>query len=111
MLIDFAPFQAGVSVADPTLQVFNGQEVELWPRIAWSPKWALTFSDVRKKVGGDCSVSQRSTLAIKGTKVYIEGLSLDGALVVNSVDEAEVRLFIERNLSNIHKNLVEVRNL
>lgn len=84
--------KAGVKIEDPVRQVFNEQEVEVWPRIAWKPKWALTFADVKKKVSGNCSISQRSTLAIKGRNVVIEDLSLDGALIVEAVDEAELKI-------------------
>lgn len=72
------------------MHVFNGQEVEVWPRIVWKPKWALTFSDVKRKIGGNCSVSQKSTMVLKGRNILVEGLSLDGALVVDSIDNAEV---------------------
>ncbi|KAK9748891.1 hypothetical protein RND81_02G088400 [Saponaria officinalis] len=84
--------KAGVQIADPITQVFNGQEVEVWPRIVWKPKWALTYSDVKRKIGGTCSVSQKSTLVVKGRNVYIDGLTLDGALIVDSIDEAEVKV-------------------
>ncbi|KAF2291319.1 hypothetical protein GH714_022844 [Hevea brasiliensis] len=79
-------------VDDPVQQVFNGQEVEVWPCITWNPKWGLTFSEVKSKVSGSCSISQRSVMAIKGVNVFLEDLSLDGALVIKSVDEAEVRI-------------------
>lgn len=82
--------QAGVKVDDPVLQVFNGQEVEVWPRVTWKPKWALTFADVTSKVSGSCSISQKSTLVINGSNIFLEDLSLDGALVINSVIDAEV---------------------
>jgi len=72
------------------MQVFNGQEVEVWPRIVWKPKWALIFSDVKRKLEGSCSVTQRSSMVIKGCNIFIDGLSLDGALVVDAIDEAEV---------------------
>ncbi|XP_058753226.1 UDP-sugar pyrophospharylase-like [Vicia villosa] len=84
--------KAGFQVADPVLQVINGQEVEVWPRITWKPKWGLTFSSVKSKVSGKCSISQRSTLAIKGRKIFIENLSVDGALIVEAVDDAEVNV-------------------
>lgn len=84
--------KAGVQIPNPEVQVFNGQEVEVWPRITWKPKWALTFSDVKKKVSSGCSISQRSTMVIKGRNVLLENLSLDGALVINAVDEAEVKI-------------------
>ncbi|KAK1555712.1 hypothetical protein Q3G72_030346 [Acer saccharum] len=82
--------KAGVQVDDPVQQVFNGQEVEVWPRIAWTPKWGLTFSEIKKKVGGSCSISQKSTMVIKGCNVLLQDLSLDGTLIVDSVDGAEV---------------------
>jgi len=72
------------------LQVFNGQEVEVWPRITWKPKWGLTFSRIKSKVSGNNSISQRSTLAIKGKNIFIQNLSLDGALIIDAVDDAEV---------------------
>ncbi|KAK9061568.1 hypothetical protein SSX86_018750 [Deinandra increscens subsp. villosa] len=84
--------KAGVEVDDPVTQVFNGQEVEVWSRIVWKPKWAVTFSDVKSKVTGNNSVSQKSTLVIKGRDIFIEDLSLDGALIVDSVDDAEVKV-------------------
>ncbi|KAJ0657276.1 putative nucleotidyltransferase [Helianthus annuus] len=84
--------EAGVKVDDPVTQVFNGQEVEVWSRIVWKPKWAVTFNDVKSKVSGNNSVSQKSTLVIKGRDIYIEDLELDGALIVDSVDDAEVKV-------------------
>ena len=83
-------FQAGICVGDPTIESFNGQDVELWPRVVWRPKWAPTFSEVMRKVRGKCSISQKSTLVINGRDIYLEDLSLDGSLVVNAVDRAEV---------------------
>ncbi|PSS00115.1 UDP-sugar pyrophosphorylase [Actinidia chinensis var. chinensis] len=84
--------KAGFKVDDPVLQVYNGQEVEVWPRVTWNPKWALTFADVRSKVGGSCSISQKSTLVINGRNIFVENLSLDGALVIHSVEDAEVKV-------------------
>ncbi|GJU45735.1 UDP-sugar pyrophosphorylase [Tanacetum coccineum] len=84
--------KAGVSVDNPVTEVFNGQEVELWARIVWKPKWAVTFADVKSKVSGNNSVSKKSTLVIKGRDIFIEDLSLDGALIVDSVDGAKVKV-------------------
>lgn len=86
----FVLLQVGVKVDDPIHQVFNGQEVEVWPRVVWKPKWALTFSDVKSKVSGNNSISQRSTMALKGRNTMLEDLSLDGALVIDAVDNAKV---------------------
>lgn len=84
--------KAGVKVADPATAVFNGQEVEIWPRITWKPTWALTFSDVQKKVKGVCSFSERSTMVLNGPNIYLQGLSLDGTLIIHAVNEAEVQV-------------------
>ncbi|XP_016553012.2 UDP-sugar pyrophosphorylase isoform X2 [Capsicum annuum] len=84
--------KAGVKVDDPFIQVFNGQEVEVWSRVVWKPKWALTFSEVKRKVSGNCSISQKSMMAIKGSNIALEDLSLDGALVIEAVDGAEVKV-------------------
>ncbi|KAJ6427716.1 hypothetical protein OIU84_023170 [Salix udensis] len=81
--------KAGVQVDNPVNEVFNGQEVEVWPRIVWKPTWGLTFADIRSKVSGNCSITQRSTLAIKGQNIFVKDLFLDGALVIDSIDEAE----------------------
>nr|GMD85205.1 UDP-sugar pyrophosphorylase [Ipomoea batatas] len=83
--------KVGVKVDDPIHQVFNGQQVEVWPRVVWKPKWALTFSDVKSKVSGSNSISQRSTMVIKGRNIILEDLSLDGALVIDAVDNAKVK--------------------
>ncbi|XWS23671.1 hypothetical protein CRYUN_Cryun28dG0035100 [Craigia yunnanensis] len=84
--------KAGVQVDDPVQQVFNGQEVEVWPRVTWKPKWGLTFAEIKTKVSGSCSISQRSTMVLKGRDICLEDLSLDGALIINSVDAAEVKV-------------------
>lgn len=83
-------WQAGVNVDDPIQSVFNGQEVDVWPRIVWKPKWGLTFSDIRSKVGKSCSITGKSTLVLKGQSLDLEDLALDGALVIDAVDGAEV---------------------
>ncbi|KAG0515988.1 hypothetical protein BDA96_10G324800 [Sorghum bicolor] len=84
--------KAGAQIADPVVDTFNGQEVEVWPRITWSPRWGLNFKSVKEKVHDNSSVSQRSALVINGQNVFLEGLSLDGTLIVNAIDEAEVKL-------------------
>lgn len=83
--------QAGAQIEDPKQEVFNGQTVEVWPRVIWSPKWALTFADVCKKLTGPLQISQRSTLVLDGAHISLENVSLDGALVLRAIPEAEVR--------------------
>ncbi|KAI3679478.1 hypothetical protein L2E82_51390 [Cichorium intybus] len=82
----------GVKTDDPVSEVFNGQEVEVWSHVVWNTKWAVTFSDVKKKVDANNNfVSQKSTLVIKGRDIFIDDLLLDGILVIGSVDDAEVK--------------------
>ncbi|XP_047342023.1 UDP-sugar pyrophosphorylase [Impatiens glandulifera] len=84
--------KAGVKIDDPITEVFNGQEVEVWPRITWKPKWGVSFTDITSKIKGNNSISQKSTLVINGSKVVLEDLSLNGTLVINSNDVAEVKV-------------------
>lgn len=78
-------------MADPVVDVFNGQEVEVWPRMTWKPKWALTYGDVKKKVHEGGYISQRSTMILNGQNIFLDDLSLDGTLVINATNGAEVR--------------------
>lgn len=98
--------KAGVQIADPVMHAYNGQEVEVWPRIVWKPKWALTFSDVKRKIGGNCSVSLKSTMVLKGQNIFIEGLSLNGTLIVDAIDDAEVK--VEGSVQNVGWTLENV---
>ncbi|KAK3009035.1 hypothetical protein RJ639_014619 [Escallonia herrerae] len=84
--------KAGIQVADPAERVFNGQEVEVWPRITWKPKWGTTFAEIKSKVNGSCSISQKSTMVLKGRNTFLEDLFLDGALIIEAIDDAEVKV-------------------
>ena len=39
----------GASVEGPEQREFNGLSVELWPRVSWSPLFALTFADLEAR--------------------------------------------------------------
>ena len=42
----------GAEVEGPTTAEFNGiRGLEMWPRVAWSPLWALTLDDLETKLG------------------------------------------------------------
>uniref|UniRef100_A0A7N0V1U0 UTP-monosaccharide-1-phosphate uridylyltransferase n=1 Tax=Kalanchoe fedtschenkoi TaxID=63787 RepID=A0A7N0V1U0_KALFE len=84
--------KAGVQIDDPIKDVFNGQEVEVWPRVTWHPKWGLSFTEVKKKVSANCSISQPSTLVLNGRNIHLNSLSLNGALIISSVEGAEVKI-------------------
>lgn len=72
--------------------MFNGHEVEVWSRIVRKPKWGLSFSDVKSKVHGNCSVTQRSAMVINAPNCHIVDLSLDGALIIDAADGTGVSL-------------------
>lgn len=63
----------------------GGEEVELWP-YDLEPKM-----DVNQKVHGNSAIFERSVFVISGQNIFMDSHSLDGALIVSSVDEAEVR--------------------
>ncbi|EFJ15447.1 hypothetical protein SELMODRAFT_118485, partial [Selaginella moellendorffii] len=84
--------KAGVKIGSPTIETFNGQEVEVWPRVVWSPSWGLTSSDVKRKISGSCEITQRSTLVIRGVNVSFKDLYLDGALVIDASKHSEVEI-------------------
>jgi len=85
----------GAQVDDPLKTSFNGIDVELPPRIVWSPSFACTLEELTQKVDFEKSavrVSQRSTLVLQGSGIAIQGLDLDGALVVCACEGAKVTL-------------------
>jgi hypothetical protein len=41
--------QLGANVAGPTPREFNGLQIDLWPRVSWSPLFALTWDDVEAR--------------------------------------------------------------
>ena len=36
----------GAQIGGPQQREFNGLQVEMWPRVSWSPSFALTFADL-----------------------------------------------------------------
>lgn len=86
----FFVYQAGAQIEDPVLRTYNGQDVEVWSRVIWSPGWAPTFSDIKRKMTGRWKISQPSTLVLDGEDIEIHDLSLDGALIIHAVQGAKV---------------------
>ena len=37
----------GATIDGPIRQEFNELSVDVWPRVSWSPSFALTFSDLK----------------------------------------------------------------
>ena len=51
----------GADIMGPEQVEFNGLHVELWPRISWSPRWALTFADIQVPAAGVQSIAEHCT--------------------------------------------------
>ncbi len=77
-------------ISEPKHEVYNGQTVEVWPRIVWSPSWAITFTEVCEKLSRPMCISQRSTLVLNGKHITLEDISLDGTILVHSIPNAQV---------------------
>ena len=67
--------------------------MDLEARVVWSPQWANSFVGVRARLapGGRVRISQRSSLVLDGD-VVLEGLELDGALVIRASPGCRVRV-------------------
>lgn len=37
----------GADIAEPEQRSFNGLDMQLWPRVTWSPLFVLTFADLK----------------------------------------------------------------
>ncbi|BDA43416.1 UDP-sugar pyrophosphorylase [Coccomyxa sp. Obi] len=82
---------AGASIEGPEQREFNGLTVDLWPRVSWSPFFALTFADLEAKVdAGKVRLSKDAALVINGADVHIKSLDLDGALVIDTAPGASL---------------------
>ncbi|CAL5221642.1 g3868 [Coccomyxa viridis] len=81
----------GAQIDGPEQREFNGLQVDLWPRISWTPFFAVSFADLEAKVNGpNIHISKDSTLVIEEGDVEIKSLDLDGALVVPKTGGAKV---------------------
>lgn len=86
--------QAGVEIEEGFNEIFNDQILEVWPHVLWIPRWAITFSDVQKKVGSaykSSFISKKSTLLLHGEDIEIDNIHLEGTLVIHAIHGALVR--------------------
>ena len=82
---------------------FNKQVVEVYPRVVWTPFWAVTFADVKAKVG-KLKVSQKSTLLLEGADIELKDVRVDGALVVKPAAGAKVGMGMEMGIGDLECN-------
>lgn len=77
-------------LAAPYPAAFNGLDVEVHPRVVWSPSFALTVSQLAGRVRGPLRLTSKATMVLEGD-ITLEGpLSLDGALRVRALDGSRV---------------------
>lgn len=85
-------WQAGAEIEAPSApSEIAGQPVEVWPRVVWAPNWASTFAELKSRIQGQCNISLRSTLVVEAPAALVDGLDLDGALVVEKDSKTKVR--------------------
>ncbi|CAG9329160.1 unnamed protein product [Blepharisma stoltei] len=73
----------GASIDDATTDTFfAGIRYRLPAKIIIQPSFACSFVELRQKVKGSWSISNRSVLVLEGKETLIEDLKLDGSLVV-----------------------------
>ncbi len=81
---------AGAEVAEGEPQTFAGIELDLFPVVSLSPRTTTPRAEVEERLRG-ITISDRSCLVIRGDgEVVIDGLDLDGALVIDTVAGATV---------------------
>jgi UDP-sugar pyrophosphorylase len=83
----------GASVGAPIERSFRGVKVAAGPSVVLAPSFAPCFTLLAEKVHGKgVSISARSSLVVRGEKVRIERLELDGALVIDVADGGSLTL-------------------
>lgn len=84
----------GAQIEEPTEELeFNGiKGLKLWPRITWSPLFALTFDDLASKVNGPgLRIGGDTTMVIQAPDLYIKRMDLNrGSLVIKGCKGAEI---------------------
>ena len=84
----------GAQVAPPRERSFHGVCVPLGPSVVLDPSFAPSMTALRQKLAtpSAISVSERSTLLVRGHNVSIEALTLDGALEIIVADCSSLRI-------------------
>ncbi|GMI08920.1 hypothetical protein TrVE_jg11402 [Triparma verrucosa] len=81
----------GNEVEEGEWKIVGGLYVWEGPRVYLSPTFCLTKEDVKEKCKG-MKISAKSALSVEGFNVHVDGLELDGALIVNVKDGASLKI-------------------
>ncbi|GMH33977.1 hypothetical protein BSKO_01811 [Bryopsis sp. KO-2023] len=71
--------QLGADIGEPTMGVYGGLETAMYPRIVWSPSFALTFEDLKARINFSKLKVATGSVLVLGGDVEVVGLTLDGA--------------------------------
>ena len=101
----------GATIAEPATKTFRGVSVDVGPAIVLAPSFAPCFTTLQSKVpsAANISVSARSTLLVSGANVIIEGLTLDGTLVIDVADGGSLRI-VSLEVSNAGWEFTELND-
>eukprot|EP00486_Rosalina_sp_Unknown_P016643 CAMPEP_0201597326 /NCGR_PEP_ID=MMETSP0190_2-20130828/193872_1 /ASSEMBLY_ACC=CAM_ASM_000263 /TAXON_ID=37353 /ORGANISM="Rosalina sp." /LENGTH=330 /DNA_ID=CAMNT_0048058285 /DNA_START=738 /DNA_END=1730 /DNA_ORIENTATION=- len=66
------------------LELVKGLPVDYGARIVLYPSFGATIRDIGEKLKGDISITENSTLILDGDGIEIDGLKLDGTLIIRS---------------------------
>ena len=78
-----------IPVNDEDLVTVGGIPVTPGPRVYLAPSSCITQKEIKDKVKGG-TVSDRSSLVVKGNDIVIESMDIDGALVLDVCDGASL---------------------
>lgn len=82
----------GVTFGSRKEKAYRGVKVQKGALLSLDPAFALTGAELKQKVTGDVKISDASSLVIEGENVQINGLDLNGALVVKAAPGVHITL-------------------
>jgi UDP-sugar pyrophosphorylase len=82
---------SGAQIETPQPCSFKNIQFIPGPRVVLSGSFASTLEELRSKIA-NVSISARSTLVIEGDDVHIDGLKLDGKLVIKAEPGAKIKI-------------------
>ncbi|DBA78953.1 TPA: hypothetical protein ACH3X1_008826 [Trebouxia sp. C0004] len=84
----------GVHVGGPQQATFNGLHLDLYPRVTWSPSFAMTVDDLKGRFPcpDQVHIGQDAMLYINHPNVQVRSLDLTGALVVEGRQDVDITI-------------------
>jgi UDP-sugar pyrophosphorylase len=71
-------------------RVFAGISVAYGARIVFLPSFGTTVADIQAKLNGNISISNESSLILEGSGIVINGLQLNGTLIVRALNGSSI---------------------